>query len=239
MVVILCHPDDDAALWLHGMLSALGNTSAELVAVEQLVFSRGIVHRLSDAGETGSIQLVDGRTLRPSTITGIVNRVRYLPTQHFANASPVDRAYATAELSAFLLAWLNGIGGRVINPARPFALGGGALQPIALLHHAATAGLPTAAWTGSTMPIQSQVPAPIIPTHVATVLDGRVFGRLMPRDLQDGCRRLAVLTGIPLLQVQLHESLDEGWRFVGATGTVDFRLGGRPLAAAIAKALAG
>ena len=119
-------------------------------SVEQLVFSRRIVYRLSDAGDSGSIELADGRTLRPETITGLVNRVQYLPTQHFARAQPTDRAYAEAELNAFLLAWINGVAGRVINPPLPFALGGGTFQAATVAHLASMAGLPTDAWRAST-----------------------------------------------------------------------------------------
>src|SRR5262245_46526463 len=108
MIVILCHPGDVPALWLAGAMRGLGAGSVELVTVEELVYSRRIVYRLSDAGSSGSIGLADGRTLRPETIAGLVNRVRYLPTQHFARALPADRTYAEAELCAFLLAWING-----------------------------------------------------------------------------------------------------------------------------------
>jgi hypothetical protein len=42
--VILCHPDDAAALWLDEMLRDLGVRSFEVVTVEQVVFRRRIVH---------------------------------------------------------------------------------------------------------------------------------------------------------------------------------------------------
>ena len=129
MVVILCHPDDGPALWLAQTLTASRVPDVTVVSVEELVFSRCIVSRMTDNGDSGMVRLADGRVLRPESITGLVNRVRHLPTQHFAHANADDRAYATAELGAFLLAWLNGIAGRVLNPARPFALGGGVMYP--------------------------------------------------------------------------------------------------------------
>ena len=63
MIVILCHPDDAAALWLDRELHELGTPDMALVAVEQLVFSRRIVHQLTGAGDNGTIALADGRTL--------------------------------------------------------------------------------------------------------------------------------------------------------------------------------
>jgi hypothetical protein len=236
-MLILCHPDDAPALWLGHTLIDLGLRGIDVVTVEQLVFSRQIVHRLSDAGQSSSVRLADGRTLRSGTIGGLINRIRYVPTQHFARADSQERAYATAELSAFLLAWVNGIAGRVINPARPAALDGGTFDRAALHHFAAMAGLPAAPWSATTTARDDEAPT-FFPTHTIILLDHRVFGPLLPRDLQDGCRRLATLLGVPLLQVALHHSHQAGWRFVDATGTVDFRHGGHALAGAIAAAVA-
>jgi len=242
MIVILCHPGDLSALWLAGSMREL-DAAVELVTVEELVYSRRIVYRLSDSGSSGSIVLADGRTLRPEMIAGLVNRVSYVPTQHFANALQTDRAYAEAELSAFLLAWINGVAGRVINPPVPFALGGAAFTLPALMHFAAMAGLPTCGYRASAEPRDQGRPPPP-PTHAAVVFDGRTYGTLLPRALLDGCRRFAALTGAALAQIQFHRSAGEngeahaGFRFVGASPAVDFRLGGKPLARDLARAFA-
>ena len=237
MIVILCHPDDSAAVWLAAKMRELVAGSVELVTVEELVYSRRIVYRLGHAGSTGSIALADGRTLRPETITGLVNRVSYLPTQHFARAVSADRAYAEAELHAFLLAWINGVAGRVVNPPAAAALAGGTLPLPALIHYAAMAGLPTEVFRASAAQ-QDDAIHPLPTTHLAVVFDGRVFGTLLPRTLQDGCRRLAALIGTPLLQVAFNRSRERGFRFVSASGAVDFRLGGKPLARDLALAFA-
>ena len=55
-------------------------------------------------------------------------------------------------------------------------------------------------------------------------------------DLEEGCRRLATLVGAPLLQIQFHRPRANGFRFVGASGAVDFRIGGMPLARDLAVA---
>jgi hypothetical protein len=103
-------------------------------------------------------------------------------------------------------------------------------------HLAALAGLPTLVWRASTTHNRPDTVG-AAPTHAAIVLDGRVFGPILPRSLQDGCRRLATLLGTPLIQVLLHHSRENGWRFVGVPADVDFRAGGRPLARAVARAL--
>ena len=237
MIVILCHPGDAAALWLAATMREFVGGGIELVTVEELVYSRRIVHRQNDYGDSGSIALADGRTLRAETIAGLVNRVSYLPTQHFARALAEDRAYAEAELHAFLLAWINGVAGRVINPPLPAALGGGTFPLPTLVHLAAMAGLPTEAWRASAAPgADSQPPLPT--THAAVVFDRRIFGMLLPRALQEGCRRLAALTGTSLLQIEFIQTDGRGFRFKSATGAVDFRIGGKSLARDLALAFA-
>jgi len=241
MIVILCHPGDDAALWLAATMRELGGAGIELVTVEELVYSRRIVFRSNDDGDSGSIALADGRTLRAETIAGLVNRVSYLPTQHFARALAEDRAYAEAELNAFLMAWINGVAGRVINPPLPAALGGGTFPLPTLMHLAAMAGLPTHSWRASAAAGNDagDDATPRWPTtHAAVVFDSRIFGMLLPRAFQDGCRRLAAMAGTPLLQVEFNQSERDGFRFVGATGAVDFRIGGKALARDLARAFA-
>jgi hypothetical protein len=243
MLVILCHPNDAPALWLDRELLEIGMKGTAIVSVEQLVYSRSITHVLTGSAEYGTIRLADGRSLHPETITGLINRVCHVPTHHFTHAAPADRGYAAAELHAFLLAWLNSIAGRVLNPARPLALGGGRTDPIAIRHYAATAGLPTGPWRDSTRVtctkagLVSPAETAAIPTHVVTVLDERVFGPIIPAGLQGGCRRLASYLATPLLQVAFSRSAAGSFQFVHATPMVEFQLGGRPLAAAIAKAV--
>lgn len=237
MIVILCHPDDGAALWLGQTMRSLGVRRVELVTVEQLVYSRRIVYRLTDAGSSGSIELADGRKLEPEAIAGVINRFRYLPTQHFATAKPEDRAYAEAELSAFLLAWINGVAGRVVNPPLPFALGGGTFPTPTVVHLAALAGLPTQPWRAGAAPGDGAT-VPVSPTHAVLVFDGRLYGPLLPRPLQDGCCGLARLLGVPLLQIELGHSREQGWSFVDASGFADFRIGAGPLARDLARASA-
>jgi hypothetical protein len=237
MIVILCHPHDRAAVWLDDILRRLGVRKLELVAVEQVVFSRHVVHRVTGEGDTGAIRLADGRLLRPEAITGLVNRVQYVPTGHFARAPAIDRVYAASELGAFMLAWLNGVAGRVINPPRPLDFGGGTFDAPTLVHLASMAGLPTAGWRGSTTDEGSGAAESPLPTHTVVVFDGRVFGPLVPGSVQEGSRRLAALLGVPLLEVRFHDSPTRRWRFVSASGLVDFQRAGTPLAAGIARAL--
>lgn len=236
MNLILCHADDRAALWLHRALAAAGVADLQLVAVEQLAFSRRIVHRMDSASDTGEIRLADGRTIRPEAVAGLVNRVRFIPGDHLARAVERDRIYALDELHAFFLAWLDSIPGLVLNRARPEAIGGDHVPALLAAREAAAVGLPVAAHHGS-----SREPDALESTGSdarAIVLGHRVFGPILPRALQDGCRRLGVALGLGLMQVNFVRDPDGGLRFSGASGAVDFPSGGQALVGALADTLA-
>lgn len=235
MHMILCHPGDHAAIWLHGAMRATGLPDAQIVSVEQLVYSRSIVHRMDSTADAGEIRLADGRAVRADSITGLVNRFRYLPSDHFAAATPDDRRYATDELHAFMLAWLDAVPGLVVNRAHPGALGGDSFGPLLLHQQAAAVGLPIA---GTLRSSRAHAVTEASPPAVrsAIVFGHRVFGPVLPRPIQDGCRRLAVALGVPLLQVDFAREPAGGLSFAGASGSVDFRIGGRALASAMASA---
>jgi hypothetical protein len=229
MHVILCHPDDAAALWLHGALIALGLPKVELVAVEQLVYARRIVHRIDSAGDRSVIDLFDGRKLDSATIAGLVNRIRFLPQQHLTRVAASDRSYAADELRAWLLAWLDSLPCPVINRARPQDLGGLWHHPATVAHQAAVAGLPFG--EGSQDPEAQR--------SAIVVFEGKVFGPILPRAHQETACRLAALLGTSILQIDVEQGGRTGWRSTGASGMADFRIGGRPLAAAVAAHLLG
>lgn len=229
MNVILCHPGDGAALALARAWRRRG-TAVDLVTVEQLVYSRRIVWQQDADGDRGEVVLHDGRRLRPEAIDLLINRIRWLPTDHFARAGATDREYAAAELSAFLLAWLNGIAGRVLNPPRPYALGGAEPGVMALHHYAALAGLPL---DDRCFDDHEASDAPMAAERRAIVFDGRVYGAALPRTWHQPLAQLASLLGLPLMQAEFARTPGQDWQIVAAHGLVDFAAGGAALLRAL------
>ena len=93
------------------------------------------------------------------------------------------------------------------------------------------AGLPTGGLARQMRRDDDGGTTPMSPTHAALVVRRPALRAAPAATLQDGCRRLALLLGVPLLQVGL--CTDRPGRvggFVNASGAVDFRIGGKPLA---------
>lgn len=62
-------------------------------------------------------------------VTGVVNRLGVLTAADLPGVHPDDRAYAAAELTAFLTAWLHACPAPVVNPPTTTALNGPAWHP--------------------------------------------------------------------------------------------------------------
>jgi hypothetical protein len=202
MIVILCHPAMPRRCGSPGRCASSA-PAVELVTVEELVYSRRIVYRLSDTGSSGSIVLADGRTLRPETITGLVNRVatcRRSTLRERCSGSRLRRSgaqRASARVDQRRRRARHQSAAALRARRRSFPLP-------ALMHFAAMAGLPTGGFRASAD--RHEDARPRVRDARAVVFDGRTYGTLLPRALLDGCRRFAALTGASLMQIEFNQS---------------------------------
>jgi hypothetical protein len=125
-----------------------------------------------------------------------------------------DRAYAAAEMTAFLTAWLASRRCTVVNRPTPGCLGGPGWRPEQWAMHAAAVGL-------RVDPIRRVVPpAPGDPPArqdgwTVTMIGRRVTGARHPRDA-DGVRRLAARASVDALSLHLTGPVDAP-RYAGAS----------------------
>ncbi|KHK99145.1 hypothetical protein LK09_03810 [Microbacterium mangrovi] len=138
MSVVLCDPDDTAALWLVQRLREAGDDCA-LVTSDLLSFARRRSQRIGRAGVSALVD-VDGRIVigHPDLL---INRMSAPPMAAWRTAPPVERDYATAELTAFVLSWLDGLSCPVRNRPDPSCLAGPAPHPLRAGLLASAAGL--------------------------------------------------------------------------------------------------
>ena len=228
MILVLAEAGDAGALWLAGRLAA--RQRVRVVTPTQLVCSRSFSHRLGGDDDGFTVALADGEQLSDGTVQGVINRVVGVPDVHLQRAAAGDRAYAQAELWAFLLGWIAGLACPVLNPADASGLSGAWRPPREADALAALAGLPLAA--GELPPPETSPP----PVSVF-VLDGRIIGRPLPVALRDAVLRFAGLWGTRLLQLDF-EGPPGARVFRSATSFVDFPRGGDLLADQIARTMA-
>jgi hypothetical protein len=134
MLLILAHAHDLSA---RGLAARWGS--------EALLITVGDLHRTRwrlDVGRDGRVgaQLATA-TGAPVPVTGVVNRLGVITGADLPRVRPQDRQYAGAELTAFLLAWLDACPAPVLNPPNPRSLNGPAWYPEQWADAAASVGL--------------------------------------------------------------------------------------------------
>lgn len=247
MLLFLCSATDLSALWAYDRLRARGVPGLELVSSELIACALRWEHRLWGDAACTTITLTDGRTIRSGEVSGVLNRISWIGDDQLARALPADRTYATQELVAFYLSWLNAFRGPIINPPTPQGLcgrfrdsaewtmlawrAGLPLQPHRCVAHGS--GLNGGDGTPPDEPAGTDPPR----TRTVTVIGSRVVGVGIPDEVAEACLRLACDAQTPLLGVDFGVAPDGSWTFTGASPVPDLTLGGAELIDALLAAL--
>lgn len=233
MWTILCASHDHAAIWAWDGLRSRGLKPVELVTAECLAFSPAWDHRVGSDGAHVKIALQDGRVVCSSQICGVLNRLTAPSPDLIAHAIPTDSEYATCELQAFYLSWLNSLSGVVINRPSPLGLSGGWRHTSEWAIRAARAGLRVASYRQSARDAADRGYFPLTPEGVTPatviVLRDKVFGAVMPEAINAACIRMARAENVEMFGIDLYQGAEGEWMFGYATPTPNLLIGGEPL----------
>ncbi len=233
MFLVLCSSNDYGARWAFTGLKNLGLAPVELVTSEELAYSRFWEHRVGVASASVRLTLPDGRIICSSGVSGVLNRLLWAPQELVNYARPVDRDYASQELSSFYLSWLSALPGKVINRPTPQGFCGPWRHTSEWALLAQRAGLPAPPFRQTTQHEPEQgyrsLAPQDVPVESVVVLGGDVFGTALPEDTLGACRRFAALAGDPLLGIDLFRAKDGRWNFATATPYPELTRGGEAL----------
>jgi hypothetical protein len=201
--------NDIEARWVADGLRARTDQPVKWVTDAALVHDCRWELRVGADGATSRLRLGDGTVLDPSTVDGVVNRLCWLGAEAFTGASADDREYATAELFALGLGWLESLGGRVVNRPAGTGLAGPARRTAEWRSLARTVRLPVEPYDSDDPP--SEVPPYGDAAGVVSVLvvDGDVIrapgapGDDLPLAVRDGLVALQRVSGLDLLEAHL------------------------------------
>jgi hypothetical protein len=243
MWLAFCDSTDQAALWAAEGLRTRGLDPLVWVSPEGLAGSRCWEHRVNRTGADIAITLADGSRLESKAVRGVLNRLVTVPYEPLRHVEPEDCEYASQELTAFFLSWLHALPCPVLNRATPQGLSGSWRHRSEWVWLSAQAGLPTPRYRQSSLSdeevrdAKGTSPAGAVVTVLA--VGQHVVGESAPPSILNGCRRLAHLTGTPLLGIEFTADSDGAWTFSGATPQPNLRRGGDALLDALASALQG
>jgi hypothetical protein len=213
MRLVLASPADPAA---QALAARWGPERAALVTPADL--SRpGWRHQVGAPGRSAAG--LGGRVVPAEEVEAVVVRLAAVPEHELDGVRPEDRGYVAAEMTAFLLAWLDGLNCPVVNRPTPGCLNGPPRRPEQWTVAASRVGLPVVPIRRRT-PAEGPVDEPAAPDEVvATVVGDRCLGGIHPRRAAQA-RRLAAQAGVDLLGVRF---TDPGPRatFLGASAWPD------------------
>jgi len=167
-------------------------------------------------GTADGTAVASGTPLATQSIAAVLVRLPWVREHDAYRIDPADRAYAAAEMSAFLLGWLSALPCAVVNRPSTSCLAGPLWRPARWAIAAASVGLaiePVSCSAG--MGVQPRPPAPSRPPVIATVIGDRCLG-VEDGPLGERLCRLARLAGADVLTVGL-SAPDADARFVAAS----------------------
>ncbi len=242
MWLVFCDPNDLAGMWAYQGLQARGLAPIRQISPDDLAFSLRWEHRLSATESFTHIILRDGFEIRSDAISGVLNRLGFLPPGHLLMIEPSERDYVSQELTAFYLSWLHALSCPVLNRPTPTGLAGAWRHDSEWRWLALQAGL-------SIMPLRMAAqPAPVTPTadyargvmQMALIIAGDVWAPDAPAETLAGCQRLATLAQTAILGLYFDISQDDGvWRFATASSLPDLRIAGEWALSHLTAALRG
>lgn len=240
MVLVLCEEADAVAAWAVYALRRRG-LSVDIVTGADLAVAERLEHRVGRAGVAIELTLADGRRLCGTNVRGVLNRLTFVPTACLRRIGGPDRDYAVQEIYALYLSWLHALPGPLFNPPAPQGLCGNWRHPSGWTALALRAGLPTLPYRQSSsddpIAIQQMTAAPA-PATIFVVGKRIVAYPAIPRQFDEGCRKLAEAAGVNLLGIDFTSAANGGWRFAGASVMPDLTRGGEPMVDALAQAFA-
>jgi hypothetical protein len=142
--LILAHAGDTTAARVGAILRER-HTPADVrvVCMHDLALAPRFSHVLDEDRAETHIQLRDGTRIRSDAVGIVLNRLQYVQVPQFQRSNAADRDYASMEMFALLLSWLESLPGPVINPGSSAGLGGPARHPLEWFKLASEAGLRT------------------------------------------------------------------------------------------------
>jgi hypothetical protein len=228
MWLVLAQDGDVEARWLADQLRTRAERRVELVEAGELVHECRWEHRIGTGTTSSRLVVGKGMVIDSAEVDGVVNRLSWLSAEGFEGAPPADREYATGELFALGLSWLESLGSRVLNRPSGFSLSGAWRTSAQWRALARSAGLLVEPY-GSDDPDD----APDESDRTVLVVDGRVLGSPAP----DAVRLVNLQrdSGLDMMEVRLSATN-------GAVRGVSFlpslRRYGRPCVGAVLAALA-
>lgn len=204
MNIILCHPQDRDAIWLHTELKQK-QVPVHLLAPEELLMAEEWTQYIDTDSDSYRIKTQSGITIDNSERHFLFNRTQLAQSPIWNKAQETEKNYVQAELNAALMSLLYSMQRKstVLNPAVGYSLSGVYWSKDQWTKAAYEAGFEDVAIREET----------IIPYHSILVVDDTVIPESTDEEVIEQALSLSRIAQTPLLEINLGK---DGKQLLGA-----------------------
>lgn len=124
MICILLNNDDGPGLWLARWLRRKKANEVKVISAEELLFASSFSCGFHNGQAFFSLSLQSGFLFSNTTVSTVLNRINYLPSQHLAYFKEEDRNYVQAEQQAIFTFLFSILPNPVFNSSSSLGLSG-------------------------------------------------------------------------------------------------------------------
>jgi len=187
---------------------------------------RGWCHESDAPGRSTAV--LHGEVVPLRSIDGVLTRLSGVSEDELPHIVPSERAYVSSEMTAFLLAWLSSLAGRVLNRPTPVCLSGPNWGMEQWAHEAVRAGfrirpvrrLARAFGNAETDVDHGRAGPAQTDLQCVTLVGGRLFGGAIDENTERCALRLSQATNVELLTMTLARE-GSSTAFISASPWVD------------------
>lgn len=192
MNLIICHPADNEAVWVHTQLKKIGINST-LVTVEELLMAKKWTQNINNQKDTFLIETKSGLVLTHQNLNFVLNRSQFVTSPIWSKANIAEQNYVNAEMNAMLYSWLYQVASctKLFNIPNGYGLSGVFMVANEWARFAIQAGFEMAE-------------TPLNTTHKVLVIAEKVIGQNISKTVAQKCIQLSKLINAPILEIELN-----------------------------------
>lgn len=241
MWLILADDNDTSALWLYNKLKRSGFHDIQVVSSTAVAYNLFWNYRMTNDRSDSEFVFGDGRRLRTSGITGVINRLTSIPADRVRASFLSGGRHTEREQMAYFVSWMYGLPVPVINRPSMYSLSGAWHEASEWTMLATLSGLHLAPFcqspvTASDSDVGCGRLTPFdMPVQSVYVVGSTVVGSGIPKSIADASLRLAATAKADLLGIDFVVSSPWSWLVAGINAFPNLEVGGDALVDAVAQ----
>lgn len=190
MNLIICHPHDSQAIWVHTQLKRY-QVPSTLLTVEELLMAKKWSQSIDNEQDSFEIETSSGLKLTDKNINFVLNRALYAQSPIWQKAKMEEQNYISAEMTALIYSWLHQVTRKtkLFNPPNGYSFSGLQIEASEWAFYAQKAGF--------------DIDSDLKTTKKVLVIAEKVIGKIISKSLAEKCINFSKLINAPIVEIEL------------------------------------